>query len=273
MRNIFRVIHKKWLDFWDDDEMDADAQHLSQYDKRSLMEGNFVVCAAVVALVSIGIFAGVAWNNHKIEQETDELFGFLATYLATATDDEYEAIAEEIRNDLVYSEYGQDIENLIQYIPNTAEQCCMKREAGFIERMNVVFLNTGEAYGLDVYDTVEPVSVQKGYSGVSITSGYDEISEATVSITSERAEGAATARLDRGRGIVSVHKMKETFCDDCIREILESTDGELVNTAVLYDSEEEKFYPVSEGRLEIGDYKYEIKYDDGNYTIDILYVK
>lgn len=273
MRNILSRIHQKWIDFWDDDEKDSDKHHLSQYDKRSILEGNFFIGAAIVALVSIGIFAGVAWNNHKSAEDTEEIFNYIATYLATATDDEYEDIAKEIRHDLVCSEYGQDIDNLIQYVPNTATPCCLERDDGFINRMNVVFLNTGEIYGLDVYDTIEPVSVQQGYSGICMTSGYDEISESTVSITSDRTEGTATATVDRGRGIVSVHRMKETFCDDCIRKILEATDGELVNTAVLYDSEEMTFYPVTDGTLEIGDYKYEIKYDDGNYTIDILYVK
>lgn len=273
MRNIFKVIRQRWLDFWDDDENDADKHHLSQYDKRSIMSNNFIVGASIVSLACIGIFAGVAWNNYRSEKETEELFNFLMTYLATATDDEYEDIAQEIRHDLVYSEYGQDIDNLIEYVPNTSEQCCLEREDGFINRMNVVFLNTSEAYGIDVYDTVEPVSVQQGYSGICMTSGYDEISESTISITSDRTEGTATATLDRGRGIVSVHRMKETFCDDCIRKILEVTDGELVDTAVLYDSEENVFYPITEGTLEVGDYTYETSYDDGEYTIDILYVK
>ena len=273
MRNIFKSIHQRWLDFWDDDEKDTDKHHLSQYDKRSLMSGNFIVGAAIVSLACIGIFAGMAWNNYKSDKETEEIFNFLMTYLATATDDEYEDIAQEIRHDLVYSDYGQDIDNLIEYVPNTSTQCCLEREAGFINRMNVIFLNTGEVYGIDVYDTVEPVSVQQGYSGICMTSGYDEISESTVSITSDRTEGTATATVDRGRGIVSVHKMKETFCDDCIQKILEVTDGELVNTAVLYDSEEMTFYPVTDGTLEIGDYKYETSYTDGEFTIDILYVK
>lgn len=273
MRNIFKAIHERWLDFWDDDEMDAGKHHLSQYDKRSIMHGNFLVGAALVALVSVGIFAGVAFNNYRSNKETEELFNFLATYLATATDDEYENIAQEIRHDLVYSEYGQDIDNLIEFVPNTADGCCLEREAGFIERMNVVFLNTGETYGLDIYDTVEPISVQQSYGGTCITSGYDEISEATVSITSERSEGTATAHFDRGRGIVSVHKMKETFCDDCIREILDVTDGELVDIAVLYDAEENVFYPITEGTLEIGDYTYETLYEDGVYAMDILYIK
>lgn len=67
---------------------------------------------------------------------------------ATATEDEYEEIVRTIRRDLVFSEYGQEIENLIQYIPNTVDRCCLERE-GFLERVNLLFLNTGEMYGLD----------------------------------------------------------------------------------------------------------------------------
>lgn len=273
MKNLLKKIMDKWRNLWLYDESDTEKHHLSQSDKRSLMYHNFLVNAGLVILVFVGIFIGDTWSTYRSNKETEELFGFLSTYLATATDDEYEAIAKEIRDDLVYSEYGQNIDNLIQYVPNTADECCLERDAGFIERMNFVFLNTGESYGLDVYDTVEPVSVQKGYGGVCMTSGYDEISGATVNITSERSEGTTIAHIDRGRGIVSVHKMKDRFCDDCIREILEVTDGELVDTAVLYDAEENVFYPITEGTLEIGDYTYETLYEDGGYTMDILYIK
>lgn len=272
MRNVLRDIHQKWLDFWDDDEKDADKHHLSQYDKRSIMSGNFIAGAALVVLVSIGIFAGVAWNNHRSERETEELFNFLMTYLATATDDEYEDIAQEIRHDLVYSDYGQDIDNLIEYVPNTSDICCLEREAGFIERNNVVFLNTGETYGLDIYDSTESVELQQQMGGTRMTSGYDEISGATLTITSTPSEGTATARVDDGRGIVSVHKMKSLFCDDCIRKILELTDGEYIRTAVIYDAETQEFYPIADGDMEIGDYSFHTYYEDGTEKIDIEYV-
>lgn len=272
MRNVLRDIHQKWLDFWDDDEKDADKHHLSQYDKRSIMSGNFIAGAALVVLVSIGIFAGVAWNNHRSERETEELFNFLMTYLATATDDEYEDIAQEIRHDLVYSDYGQDIDNLIEYVPNTSDGCCLEREAGFIERNNVVFLNTGETYGLDIYDSTESVELQQQMGGTRMTSGYDEISGATLTITSTPSEGTATARLDNGRGIVSVHKMKSLFCDDCIRKILELTDGEYIQTAVIYDADAQEFYPIADGDMEIGDYSFHTYYENGAEKIDIEYL-
>lgn len=272
MRDIFKVIHDKWLDFWDDDEKDSDKHHLSQYDKRSILEGNFFIGAAIVALVSIGIFAGVAWNNHKSAEDAEEIFNYIATYLATATDDEYEAIAQEIRHDLVYSDYGQDIDNLIEYVPNTSTQCCLEREAGFIERTNIVFLNTGEAYGLDIYNSTESVESQQEMGGTRMTAGYDEVSESTLNITTIPCEGTGTARVDDGRGIVSVHKMKSLFCDDCIRKILELTDGEYIRTAVIYDAETQEFYPISDGDMEIGDYSFHTYYENGAEKIDIEYL-
>lgn len=51
-----------------------------------------------------------------------------ATYLATATEDEYNEIAKTIRHDLSFSEYGRDMENLIQYIDNTSEKEQLSRE-------------------------------------------------------------------------------------------------------------------------------------------------
>ena len=75
----------------------------------------------------------------------------------------------------------------------------------------------------------------------------------------------ATASIDRGRGIVSAHKMKTHFCDDCIREILNIVEDEFIDEAVIYDAEEKTFYPVTEGDLQIG------YYEDGGYEIEIAY--
>lgn len=272
MKNLLKKAMDVWRNVWLDDESDTDKHHLSQSDKRSLLYGCFLVNAGLVVLVCIGIFIGDAWSTHRSNKETEELFGYLATYLATATDDEYEEIAETIRHDLVYSEYCQDIDNIIQYIPNTADVCCLEREAGFIERANVVFLNTGETYGLDIYDSTESVESQQQMGGTRMTSGYDEISGATLTITSTPSEGTSTARLDNGRGIVSVHKMKSLFCDDCIRKILELTDGEYIRTAVIYDAETQEFYPISDGDMEIGDYSFHTYYEDGTEKIDIKYL-
>ena len=103
--------------------------------------------------------------------------------------------------------------------------------------------------------------------------GYDEISEASIHITKERGAGTGTADFNRGRGITSVHKMKEKFCDDCIRKILDTVENEAVGEAVIYDTVEKKFYPVTEGTMRIGDYEFQTGYEQGNYEIQIEYTR
>ena len=87
--------------------------------------------------------------------------------------------------------------------------------------------------------------------------------------SSGRSQGTSSVSLDRGRGIVSFHKMKSLFCDDCIQDILDTVEDELVDEAVLYDTEEKKFYPVTEGNLQIGDYAFDLFYEAGSFQIDI----
>ena len=228
-----------------------------------------MIGVATFGLFSIGIIAGNIWTNHQNQKDMEEFLGTVVTYMATATDDEYEEIAQTIRHDLVYSQYGEDVENLIRYIPNTADGCCLER--GLPERINLVFLNTGAAYGLEIFDNAEPIENQRERGSTMITSGYDEISEAHLMMMSNPNSGSATASIDRGRGIVSAHKMKTHFCDDCIREILTIVEDEFIDEAVIYDAEEKTFYPVTEGDLQIGDYAFHTYYEDDSYEIEITY--
>ena len=105
--------------------------------------------------------------------------------------------------------------------------------------------------------------------GIQQTCGYDEISESSIRIIKERREAAGTAVLSRGRGVVSIHKMKGKFCDTCIQKILETVKGE----AVIYDAVDKRFYPVAEGERQIGDYVFQTAYEQGNYEIQIEYVR
>ena len=197
MKNIWRKMRDCWLDFWEDDELDMDKKHLSQHDKRSLLYGGFMIGIATFGLFSIGIIAGNIWTNHQNQKDMEEFLGTVVTYMATATDDEYEEIAQTIRHDLVYSQYGQDVENLIRYIPNTADGCCLERELP--ERINLVFLNTGAAYGLEIFDNTEPIESQREGGSTMITSGYDEISEAHLSMRSTRRYFSRKQRRNSNR--------------------------------------------------------------------------
>lgn len=272
MRKIWEKIRNRWKSYWQDDNTDTAKYYLSRQDKRSLLYGGFMIGVPTIIVFLAAVTVSNYRTNRMNAENLAKVLDTVNTYLATATEDEYEEIAETIRHDLVYSQYNEDIEYLIQYIPNTADGCCLERD-GYLSRSNLVFLNTGEMYGLDVFETGElPEPEEEGYS-VQLTCGYDEISEASIHITKERGSGTGTADFYRGRDIISVHKMKEKFCDDCIREILDTVENEAVGEAVIYDTVEKKFYPVTEGTMQIGDYEFQTGYEQGNYEIQIEYMR
>ena len=59
----------------------------------------------------------------------------------------------------------------------------------------------------------------------------------------------------------------------CIQKILETVKGEAVGEAVIYDTVDKRFYPVAEGERQIGDYIFQTAYEQGNYEIQIEYVR
>lgn len=271
MKRMWEKVKETWREFWFvyEDEEDS-TQHLSRSDKQSIWCGSFLMCAFTAVLCMAGIAIGNIRNNRQYEQDVEETLNMIATYFATATEDEYDEIAQTIRHDLVFSEYGRDMENLIQYIPNTSESCPTCQES-YPAQAFLVCVNTGETYSLDVYHTDE--SPDDEYGGMRLSFGYDEISEASIHVTSYPGEQDGYAEIFRGRRIVSAHKMKSVFCDDCIREILNTIDGQLLEEVVLFDAEQKAFYPVKdEETLQIGSYGLAVSYDSGDYRIDIEYV-
>ena len=108
-------IKAKWRKFWRDDEYDPYVKHLSQSDKRELWYGAFMVCMSVVALCSFSIAFSNIRVSRQNSEDMEELMEMVATYMGSATKDEYEEIAKTIRHDLVFSEYGQEIENYPLY--------------------------------------------------------------------------------------------------------------------------------------------------------------
>ena len=81
------------------------------------------------------------------------------------------------------------------------------------------------------------------------------------------------AVIERGNGIVSIHRMKTLFCDDCIRAVLNTVKNQSIGELAVYDTEKNIFYPI-EDRTEvlIGDYTLEIKYKDSGYKIAVRFV-
>lgn len=268
MKGLWRKMKGIWLSFWEADE-DGRTDGLSSTDKRWLLYWNFMSCMGVVLLFLL--VTGI--NNIRINRQNDkyveEAMNMIATYMATATRDEYDDIAQSIRRDLVFSEYGEDIENFIQYIPNTADDCrtCME---SYPAQALLVCANTGQFYSLDLYDKGE--GPNRHYGGTIMNFGYDEVSQTSLHVSKSPDQQTGSADLNRGRGIVSAHRMKTLFCDGCIQKILETVEHQLIEEFVIYDTEERKFYPIDDGTtVQIGDYSLEIEYKNSDYEITINY--
>ncbi|MCI9142352.1 MAG: hypothetical protein HFH87_06980 [Lachnospiraceae bacterium] len=180
MRRVWNKIKKIWWIFWEVDENDNTEERLSSADKRWLLSWNILTCMGVTALLLT--VTGISHTKITLQNGKDvgEAMSMIATYMASATRDEYDDIAKTIRHDLVFSKYGQDIENFIRYIPNTSENCntCM---GGCLAQVFLVCVNTGELYSLDLYDKEE--LPDKNKEGTILIFGYDEISQTSVHIS------------------------------------------------------------------------------------------
>ncbi len=233
---------------------------LSLSDKQWIMywSGMTCLCAIMIALL--------------IERHYDhQILNTVAAYIASATDDEYEQIAWNIRHDLVYSDFGKNIDNFIRYIPNTSNNCPTCNSYDYAKAL-LICTNTGECYELDVYSGgFEP---NTHYGALGMSSGYDEISRTELSITRYPDKKRATAELRRKSGIVSIHKMKTLFCDNCIQDILKTLENNSVGEFVIWDMANDKFYPINdEIVIQIGDYSIVTAEVQNNYVITITYIK
>lgn len=268
VKSFWRKMEGIWWGFWGADE-DVRTGGLSPTDKRWLLYWNFMSCMGTVLLFLL--VTGI--NNIRVTRENgkdvEKAMSMIATYMATATKDEYDDIAATIRHDLIFSEYGEDIGNLIQYIPNTADYCRTCLES-YPAQALLVCANTGQSYSLDLYDNgADP---DGHYGGTTMYFGYDEVSQTSLHVSKHPDQQTGSAVLDRGCGIVSAHRMKTLFCDDCIQKILETVEHQLIEEFVIYDTEAKKFFPIDDGTIvQIGDYSLEMEYRDNNYKITINY--
>lgn len=271
MKKLWSAIKRRWQHIWRNDEQDGSVYHLSQSDRRNLWYGAFMACMVTVGLSSFVI----AFSNIRVSRENSDdmeaVMEMIATYLGSATQDEYDEIAKTIRNDLVFSEYGQEIENYIQYIPNTAE-ICHTCAVEFPSQVYLVCTNTGQPYELDLFEKGENPN-EGEYDGTSMSFGYDEISGSSLHIMKTPGNKWGNVIVQRERGIVSVQRMKSLFCDDCISKMLEAVKNQLVEEFVIFDAGQKKFYPVEDGEMRIGNYTLQIGYDVGGYEIEIEYAE
>ena len=252
---MWERIKKNWDAFWIGDEHDDSKKHLSQSDKRSLLYGYFIISMLTVAFVILLININNLRTDRRDDAAMEELLNMVTSYMESATEDEYDEIAQTIRHDLVYREYERDIE-------------CRACKGSYPAQAVLVSLNTGESYSLDIFERgIEPEEYQ---GNTQFTFGYDEISQTSIHISKSPGENEGSAEIERENGIVSVHKMKKLFCDDCIEAMLDTVENQPIGELVIYDTEKNAFYPVEdESKVRIGDYALEIEYKDSGYKIDV----
>ena len=242
-------------------------KHLSQSDKRSLLYGYFVIGTLTVSFVVFLIKMNDIRINRRNDEAMEELLNMVISYVEAATEDEYDEIAQTIRHDLVFHKYEKDIEKYIRYIPNTSEKC-RAFKGSYPAQAVLISLNTGESYSLDLFEQgIEPEEYQ---GNTLLTYGYDEISKTSIHISKSPGENSGLAEIERGNGIVSIHRMKKLFCDDCIRAMLDTVENQLIGEVVICDTKKNTFYPLEdESKVQIGDYALETEYKDGDYEIAV----
>lgn len=260
-------IKKNWDNFWIVDEHDDSKKHLSQSDKRSLLYGYFMIGSLTIALVLLLIKINNLRIDRKNAADMEELLNVVTSYVDSATEDEYDKIAQTIRHDLVFHKYEKDIEKYIRYIPNTSEKCCACKGI-YPAQAVLVSLNTGESYSLDLFERgIEPEEYQEN---TLLTFGYDEISQTSIHISKSPGENKGLAEIERGNGIVSIHRMKNLFCDKCIKAMLDTVENQPIGELVICDTENNVFYPMEDGaKVQIGEYALEIEYKNSSYEISV----
>ena len=259
-RNRTQKIWRNILNIFFNSDNDSPAFRTSLPDQRAVLCRSGVLCLCVVSLI-----LPIEWVQHR------RLINTVSAYIASATDEEYEEISWQLRHDLVYSDFGQNKENFVRYIPNTSDLCptCSTNESA---QAFLVCTNTGEFYEMDVYaDGFQP---DIHYGAVHMSNGYDEVSQTALSAARTPDQKRTTIELRRKRGIVSIHRMKALFCDNCIHNILTATEDATVGEFVIFDSGRKKFYPVDdEIEVRIGDYNIVTTEISGTYKITVTYVK
>lgn len=242
---------------------------ISKMEGRTVFFFVFLGCLTAAMVAVIAVCLPVIRSRKQEAQEVEEIMSSIFAYLGEATEDEYGRIAETIRHDLILGKYyAEDDLEYFEYIPNTAKRCLA--EPGELPyQACLLALNTGQAYSLDIYeDGMEQ-------SGVQVSWGYDEISETSLRIVADRNSGTGVAVINGKRGIVSVHRMKMLFCDDCIYRILQVNENVLEPELILYNGAENEFYPIEGGATYLcGEYEVQVSYgEQGEYELEILCLK
>lgn len=234
---------------------DYDDGYLTNSDKQWLLIGALIICV-FTTLCTSWIMNGVyKQNNALYEQGLYDFLNAVATYTANLTDKEYEAVAEELRHQLAFTEFDadNDIEMYMKYIANTSEQCPLDQQS-YPYRYYLVMTNNGEIQPIDYWSS----EAADDNDVVELGSLWDEVSEARVSILYFPNKKTADISICSERGTVSAHKMKQIFCDDCIRNLFDMFEDTYMEELFIFDSETDIVYPIKECILNLDGYTLKI---------------
>lgn len=258
MKKLWKHIKKVWQDFFIEDDIGYFRDHLNPSDNRRIIfwAGILAFCMLTIFLVAVRL-------------SEQRMLNTIAAYIASATTAEYDEITWEVRYHLVYKKFGHDVEKYVQYIPNTAENCPTCQEY-YHSQAYLACVNTGVLYALDVF--VESRKPEDHYGEIQMSSGFDEVSQSGLTMIRVPDDRINTIELRREGGIVSIHRMKTLFCDNCINEILMAVEDKPVSEFVIFDTERKVFYPIEDRMMaQIGDYILEVRKKDRDYEITVRY--
>lgn len=265
-----KKIRGRWVDFWTEDESDDSDKHLSKSDKNFLLFSYFMVSAFTVVMVLLAVGVSNLWAVRRNTADMERVLDKVETYLMSATEDEYDRIARTVRHDLVFRDNSRNMQKYARYISNSSEQCCACKKSSAAQAV-LISLNTGESYDLDLRELETGQNNAQG--SVQASFGYDEISQARFCILKSPEREERVAKLERGNGIVSIHRMKKLFCDNCVDDILKAVEGEEIEEFVICDTEKNIFYPVKdEDEIQIGNCMLQEEYRDGVCEIRITFI-
>lgn len=237
--------------------------------RNRINDDNFLNSLMACVICIMATMIGVAIGNHFLYQQAEknyaEMMDRMAAYIATATDSEYEKIAQKIRHDFIFFHWDEKAREIVQFLPNTARKCPTCR-SDYSEQAYIIANNNGEFYALDLEDKF---SDMLGTHASLTSAGYEEISKSTLYITHNLFDSSCQTFLHQGEEILSVQRMKKVFCDECIEKILSTLDGQYITTFSIFIPQEQKFYSINnELNIQIDDYTLIARLEYENAYID-----
>lgn len=268
MKKLWSRIRCWWECFLDKQRFE-DEEYLTKADKRYLLYWAFMICICTIAATAFVMNAGYKRSEEQYEKELYDFLNTAAAYVASATEDEYEKIAEDLRDDLMLTQFNteNDIEMYMKYIVNTSSQCPLDQEDNSY-RFYLVMTNHGTMQPLDKFLNESESDTEHSY--IQMGNIWDEISETGANILYHPSECHTEIIIIPGRGVVSAHRMKTVYCDDCIRMLFDIFEDTYMEEIFIFDSYTHEAYPISESVLALDEYSIAVEMDeDHNYNVTL----